>query len=158
MDCEPTVRLLSPAIDPVQSLSAGALLTLSSASSAPPLLPPPLVDALPETRLNVDELALAFRSFDFVSAAKILIRAAIYLASRSSIVICFLLVVLRLPMLPVSDGSTSDISPSSPATDPGCENGALDFFRSWSVRRMILNVGWLFSSAGTSSEIRREGL
>jgi hypothetical protein len=61
--------LLSRATGPENSLSVGAVLIESSISPAL-LLPPPLVDAEPETRLNVDELALISLSFSFVFFSK----------------------------------------------------------------------------------------
>jgi hypothetical protein len=56
--------LVSRTTGPENSLSVGAVLIESSISPAL-LLPPPLVDAEPETRLNVDELALISLSFSF---------------------------------------------------------------------------------------------
>jgi hypothetical protein len=61
--------LVSRATGPENSLSVGAVLIESSISPAL-LLPPPLVDAEPETRLNVDELALISLSFSFAFFSK----------------------------------------------------------------------------------------
>lgn len=117
-------RLIGPE-GPDHSLSVAGELTDSSIS--PMLLPPPpaLVEADPDTRLSDEELALMSFSFSFSFSSnpiKILDRASLYAASRSSMVIRFLLllpvVLLRPPRLPDSDGSTSDSSPSSPATEP----------------------------------------
>lgn len=60
--------LLSRATGPENSLSVGTVLIESSIS--PLLLPPPLVEAEPETRLNVDELALMSFSFSLVFFSK----------------------------------------------------------------------------------------
>ncbi len=156
------VSLLSLVTGPDHSLSVGAELAESSIS--PMLLPrPPLVEPDPDTRLNVDELALMSFSLSFFSSKpmKILERAWLYSASRSSIVLCRLAVeeaaLLTPPMLPASDASTSDVSASSPAVDPGCD----EFCRprsGRSMRRMIWKAGCADSSAGTSSQIRRAGL
>jgi hypothetical protein len=108
------------------SLSVVGEPTDSSKSSRPLLPVPPLVEADPEATLREDELA--FMSFPFSFSLKsmnIRDRASLYAASRSSIVICFLLLppvaLLRPPILPDSDGSTSERSASSPATDPACD-------------------------------------
>jgi hypothetical protein len=61
--------LLSRATGPENSLSVGTVLIESSISPAL-LLPPPLVEAEPETRLNVDELALMSLSFSLVFFSK----------------------------------------------------------------------------------------
>jgi len=129
---------------PDRSLSVAGVVTEPS-SISPELLPS--VDAEPETKLNDDELLL--RSFPFslsFSSKPMKIRdlASLYAASRSSIVMYFLLplppvALLRPPRLPVSEGSASERSASSPATEPACEC-VLDRLRSW-VRRMILNAG-----------------
>lgn len=71
--------LLSRATGPENSLSVGAVLIESSISPVL-LLPPPLVDAEPETRLNVDELALISFSFSlsfFSKSRKIRDRASL---------------------------------------------------------------------------------
>lgn len=68
--------LLSLAIGPENSLSVGTVLIESSISPAL-LLPPPLVDAEPETRLKVDELALISFSFFFSKSKKIRDRASL---------------------------------------------------------------------------------
>jgi hypothetical protein len=71
--------LLSRATGPENSLSVGAVLIESSISPAL-LLPPPLVDAEPETRLKVDELALISFSFSlsfFSKSRKIRDRASL---------------------------------------------------------------------------------
>ena len=60
---------LSRVTGPDHSLSVAALLAESSMSPAL-LLPPPLVDAEPEMRLNVDELALRSHSFSFAFSSK----------------------------------------------------------------------------------------
>lgn len=107
------------------SLSVAIELAVSSTSSAMLLpRPPPLADPEPEARLRVDEDALLSRSFAFSFSSmslNILVRASAYAASLSAIVIYFLLVVLRLPILPVSDRSWSERSQSSPVTDAGCD-------------------------------------
>ena len=62
----PPLPLLSRVTGPDHSLSVGA--ELAESSMSPMLLPrPPLVDPDPETRLNVDELALMSLSFSFFS-------------------------------------------------------------------------------------------
>ena len=120
----PPLPLLSRVTGPDHSLSVGA--ELAESSMSPMLLPrPPLVDPDPETRLNVDELALMSLSFSFFSSKpmKILERASLYSAARSSMVLNRLAVdeaaVLTPPTLPASEASTSDVSASSPAVDPG---------------------------------------
>lgn len=65
--------------------------------------------------------------------------------------------LLRPPKLPDSEGSTSDRSASSPATEPVCDRDSFGR-RSGGDRRMILNAGWAVASAGTSSQIRRKGI
>jgi hypothetical protein len=96
------------------------------------------------------ELAVSFWSFSSKSM-KMRERASLYAAVRSSIVLGFLLAPaeLRPPMLPVSEASTSDTSPSSPVTDPVCERG---------VRIIILNLSGASAGAGASSANRRGGL
>lgn len=139
---------------PDHSLSVAALLAASSPS--PALLRP----ADPETRLRVEELALASFSFSFSwKSMKIRDRASLYAASRSSIVGCLLVLLvalLRPPTLPVSEGSRSETSASSPATEPGCEFCRVR--RSKGSLRMILIAGWADSSTGTSSDNLRTGL
>jgi len=155
--------LVSRATGPENSLSVGAVLIESSISPAL-LLPPPLVDADPETRLNVDELALISFSFSlafFSKSRKIRDRASLYAASRSSKVRAFfggrIGALLRPPVLPASEGSTSEDSASSPLTEPvrDCDCARI---RSWADRLMILMAGCLVCSTGTSSEIRLEGI
>ena len=123
-----------------------------------------LTEADPEAKLSDEELA--FMSFPFSFSSKsmnIRERASLYATSRSSNVIRLLLLLLlpvallRLPMLPDSDGSTSEKSASSPATDPARDVGFVRN-RSWTVRRIILKAGWAVFSAGTSSQSRRGGL
>ena len=153
--------LLSRAIGPDHSLSVGAELAESSVS--PMLLPrPPLVEPEPETRLNVDEFALMSLSLSFFSSKpmKIRERASLYSASRSSMVLNrrapATAVLLAPPTLPASDASTSDVSASSPAVEPGWECWRPRKGRS--LRRMIWNAGCVDGSAGTSSQMRRVGL
>lgn len=87
---------------------------------------------------------------------KIRDRASLYAASRCSIVMrCFLLALLRPPILPDSDGSMSEESASSPFNESACE---WDFGRRSCKRRMILNAGWAVASAGTKSASLRVGL
>lgn len=149
-------RLLSRAAGPDHSLSVGA--ELAESSRSPILLPrPPLVEADPETKLKVEEFALMSFSFSFSSKPmKILDRASLYAASRSSIVLnlfaAALAWLLRPLILPASDASTSDVSASSPAVEPGWE-----YWRPRG-RLMIWIAGCADSSAGTSSQIRRMGL
>lgn len=143
---------------PDHSLSVAALLTESSRSPAL-LLPPPLVDAEPETALNVDELALMSFSFSLAFSMKIRDRASLYKASRCSNVRCFFALpgaLLRPPWLPASEGSISDMSGSSPVTELVRDWGVLRI-RSCGVRRMIWKAGCVVDSAGTRSEIRRMG-
>lgn len=113
---------------PDHSLSVAGELAESSKSPALLLPPLPLVDADNDTRLRDDELALISFSFSFSFSSNpmnIRDRASLYAASRSSIVIRFLLLppvaLLLPPRLPDSDGSTSEKSASSPATDPACD-------------------------------------
>jgi hypothetical protein len=72
LDEDPFTLLFDPvslgslrATGPDHSLSVAGVPTESSKSSILLLLPPPLVDAEPETRLCVDELALISFSFSF---------------------------------------------------------------------------------------------
>jgi len=74
LDADPVTLLLDPVclrsllsrvMGPDHSLSVAGVLTESSKSSILLLLRPPLVDADPETRLCVDELALMSFSFSF---------------------------------------------------------------------------------------------
>ena len=160
-DALPNPRLtsfLSLVTEPEYSLSVAGEPTESSKSS---ML---LTEADPEAKLSDEELA--FRSFPFSFSSKsmnIRERASLYAASRSSNVIRLLLLLLlpvallRLPMLPDSDGSTSEKSASSPATDPARDVGFVRN-RSGTVRRIILKAGWAVFSAGTSSQSRRGGL
>ena len=152
--------LLSRLTGPDHSLSVGA--ELAESSKSPMLLPrPPLVDPDPETRLNVDELALMSFSLSFFSSKpmKIRERASLYSASRSSMVLNRLALVdaalLTPPTLPASEASTSDVSASSPAVDPGWE---YCLPRNGRSLRMIWKAGCADSSAGTSSQMRRTGL
>jgi len=117
---------------PDHSLSVATELSESSISPTLPLSLPALVEAEPDTWLKVEELALISFSlaFSFSSKSmKIRERASLYAASRSSIVMYFLwlpllpVVLLRPPWLPVSEGSMSDRSASSPAIEPYCEAG-----------------------------------
>lgn len=147
---DPPRRLsrLSRLTGPDHSLSVAA--ELAESSKSPMLLPrPPLVDAEPDMRLKVEELALISFSFSFSFSSKpmkIRERASLYAASRSSRVRCLLallpvaaLLPLRpLTMLPAS--STSEESASSPVTDPACEFCRL-FGGSFVLRLMILIVG-----------------
>lgn len=110
---------------PDHSLSVAGELTESSKSPVLLLSPPPLVEADPETRLSDDELELKSFSFSFsfsLNPMNIRDRASLYAASRSSMVIRFLplppVALLRPPRLPDSDGSMSEKSASSPATEP----------------------------------------
>jgi hypothetical protein len=112
----------SRVIDADHSLSVAGELTESSELST--LLRPvvPLVED-PETRLREEELAFMSFSFSFSSnPMKIRDRASLYAAARSSIVMRFLplppVALLRPPALPDSEGSASEKSASSPATDP----------------------------------------
>lgn len=132
--------LLSRFTGPDHSLSVGA--ELAESSMSPMLLPrPPLVDPDPETRLNVDELALMSFSFSFFSSKpmKIRERASLYSAVRSSMVLYFRALVLAAllspPTLPASEASTSEVSASSPVVEPGWECCLPR--RGRSVRRMI---------------------
>jgi hypothetical protein len=154
--------LLSRATGPENSLSVGAVLIESSMSPAL-LLPPPLVDAEPETRLKVDELALMSLSFSFAFSSKSMKMrdlASLYAASRCSRVRDFfkrLGAPPRPPRLPASEGSTSEDSASSPLTEPvrDCDCARI---RSWTDRLIILMAGCFVCSTGTSSEIRFGGL
>jgi hypothetical protein len=123
---DPALRLpsflsLVMVIGPDHSLSVPGVLTESCISSTLLPSPPPY----PETKLSDDELPLKSFSFSLSFSSnpiKIRDRASLYAASRSSIVMCFLLLppvaLLRPPRLPDSDGSTSERSASSPATEP----------------------------------------
>ena len=101
---------------------------LASPSRSPALLPPPAlveVEADSDARLADDELALSSFPFSFSFSSNpmnIRERASLYAASRSSMVILFLVLppvaLLLPPKLPASEGSTSERSASSPATDP----------------------------------------
>lgn len=153
--------LLSRATGPDHSLSVGA--ELAESSRSPMLLPrPPLVEPDPDTRLNVEEFALMSLSFSFFSSKpmKILDLASLYSASRSSIVLNLLALVLAAlltpPTLPASDASTSDVSASSPAVELGWEYCRPRGLRS--ARRIIWKAGCVDSSMGTSSQSRRAGL
>lgn len=154
---------LSRVTGPDHSLSVAALLTPESSRRSPEiLLPPPLVEAEPETSEKTEELALMSFSFSLIFSSKSMKmreRASLYAASRCSMVRCFLLVAvwLRPPALPASEGSTSERSLSSPLTEPVRDWG-LERIRSCGVRRMILNAGCFVASGGTRSARRREGL
>ena len=120
----PPLPLLSRVTGPDHSLSVGA--ELAESSMSPMLLPrPPLVDPDPETRLNVDELALMSLSLSFLSSnpMKILERASLNSASLSSMVLYRRALeeaaLLTPPTLPASDASMSDVSASSPAVELG---------------------------------------
>lgn len=153
----------------MRSLEAGADHSLSvmgeamDPSASPTLLASPLalVDAEAEFKLKEEELALIWASFVFSFSSKsmkIRDRACWYAASRSARVMPFLLLLpvalLRPPRLPASEGSTSDRSASSPATEPAWEWG----FRRSFDRRMILKAGCDEDSGGTSSQIRISGI
>lgn len=119
------LSFLSRVTGPDHSLSVGT--ELAESSRSPMLLPrPPLVEPEPDTRLKVDEFALMSFSFSLSLSSKpmkILERASLYAASRSSIVLNRFPAAPgtwpRLPMLPASDASTSEVSASSPAVEPG---------------------------------------
>lgn len=144
---DPFERLLSllSRAGPDHSLSVVGEL-IDSTSTSPVLLVSPALVTEPEVRLIVEELALKSFSLPFSLSSKSIKmreRASLYAASRSAIVLCFLLLpvaLLRPPWLPDSDGSTSESSGSSPAIEPACECG-FDRPRSVVDRRMILIVG-----------------
>jgi hypothetical protein len=134
---EPRLKsfLFSRTLDADHSLSVVGEL---DSSKSPTLLPAP---AELEVRLRLEELAFML-PFSFSSKPmNIRDRASLYAASRSSIVGRFfvwpLVEVLLPPKLPVSEGSTSDSSKSSPATELACDFG----FLSCDVRCMILIAG-----------------
>jgi hypothetical protein len=144
--------LLSFATEDSHSLSVAGEL---ASSRSPPLLPAP---AELEVRLRLEELEFIF-PFSFSSnPINIRDRASLYAASRSSIVgrffECPLVEELLPPKLPASEGSTSESSASSPATEPACDLG----FRSCCVRCIILIAGIGAGSAGTRSDILRSGM
>jgi hypothetical protein len=159
---ERLLSFLSRTAGPDHSLSVVGELT-DSTSMSPVLLVSPALVTEPEVRLIVDELALKSFSLHFSLSSKSIKmreRASLYAASRSAIVLCFLLLpvaLLRPPWLPDSDGSTSESSGSSPAIEPACECG-FDRPRSAIDRRMILIVGWVEGCAGTRAAMRRLGL
>lgn len=115
------------ATGPDHSLSVATELSESSMSPTLPLSLPALVEADPDNWLKVEELALMSFTFSFSSKSmKIRERASLYAASRSLMVMNFLLppvALLRPPWLPFSEGSKSDRSASSPAIGPDCEVG-----------------------------------
>lgn len=126
VDAPRLISRLSRFTGPDHSLSVCAA-ELAESSTSPMLLRrPPEADPEPETRLKVDEFALIWfsNSLAFPSnPIKILERASRYAASRSAKVICprelAPATLLRPPTLLVSDGSASERSASSPATEPG---------------------------------------
>ena len=126
VDAPRLISRLSRFTGPDHSLSVCAA-ELAESSTSPMLLRrPPEADPEPETRLKVDEFALIWFSDSFAFSSKpmkILERASLYSAARSSMVLNRLAVdeaaVLTPPTLPASEASTSDVSASSPAVDPG---------------------------------------